>query len=109
MRTLPRGAPALQKLYEQINDTKDLTLLTISVDEEAGLVAPYMTEHKYTFPVLFGEDVVKAVNGHDGFGIPQNWFVTPAGKLETIQSGYGGDPDWQTIILGKLQELMKQK
>lgn len=101
--------PALQKLYEQINDTKDLTLLTISVDEEAGLVAPYMTEHKYTFPVLFGEDVVKAVNGHDGFGIPQNWFVTPAGKLETIQSGYGGDPDWQTIILGKLQELMKQK
>jgi thiol-disulfide isomerase/thioredoxin len=101
--------PALQKLYEQIKDSKDLTLITMSVDEEAGLVAPYMTEHKYTFPVLFGSDVVKAVNGHDGFGIPQNWFVTPAGKLETIQSGYGGDPDWQTIILGKLQELMKQK
>jgi hypothetical protein len=35
--------------------------------------------------------------------------VTPAGKLETIQSGYDGDPDWQTTILGKLQEMMKQK
>jgi thiol-disulfide isomerase/thioredoxin len=102
--------PVLQKLYEQIKDKTALTLLSISVDEEAGLVAPYMSEHKYTFPVLFaGDAVVKAVNGHDGFGIPQNWFVTPAGKLETIQSGYGGDPDWQTIVLGKLQELMKEK
>jgi thiol-disulfide isomerase/thioredoxin len=100
--------PALQKLYEQVKDSKDLTLLTISVDEEAGLVAPYMTQYKYTFPVLLGGDaLVKGVNGHEGFGIPQNWFVTPAGKLETIQSGYGGDPDWQTTILGKLQDLLK--
>jgi hypothetical protein len=68
-----------------------------------------MAEHKYTFPVLFGTEVVKAVMGPDGFGIPENWFVTPAGKLETMQLGYGADPNWQTTITGKLQELVKQK
>jgi thiol-disulfide isomerase/thioredoxin len=101
--------PEFQKLYEKLKDNKDVTVLSISVDEESGLVAPYMAEHKYTFPVLFGADIVKAVMGPDGFGIPQNWFVTPAGKLETIQLGYGGDPGWKGIITAKLEELMKPK
>jgi thiol-disulfide isomerase/thioredoxin len=47
--------PALQKLYEQIKDSKDLTLLTISVDEEAGLVAPYMTEQGTRSPSYSAE------------------------------------------------------
>jgi len=101
--------PEFQKLYEKLKDNKDVTVLSITVDTEAGLVAPYMAEYKYTFPVLFGTEVVKAVMGEDGFGIPENWFITPAGKLETIQLGYGGDPNWQNIITGKLQELTKQK
>jgi thiol-disulfide isomerase/thioredoxin len=97
--------PQFQKLYEQLKDSKDVTVLSFSVDSESGLVAPYMAAHRYTFPVLFGTDVVKAVMGPDGFGIPQNWFVAPSGKLETIQLGYGGDPNWLATITGKLREM----
>jgi thiol-disulfide isomerase/thioredoxin len=58
--------PALQKLYEEFKNGKEFTLPSINVDEKAGLVAPYMA---------------------DGFGIPQNWFLIPGGKLATIQQG----------------------
>jgi len=101
--------PQLQKLYEKLKDRSDVAILSISVDEEAGLVAPYMAEHRYTFPVLLGKDVVNAVVGTEGFGIPQNWFVSPAGKLEAIQIGYGGDAKWESLITGKIDELTKTK
>jgi thiol-disulfide isomerase/thioredoxin len=97
--------PELEKLYQKVKDRKDVAVLTVNVDEEAGLVAPYMTEHKYTFPVVLGKDLVSAVTGSDGFSIPQNWLIAPGGKLETIQSGYGSEPEWQNIILSKLQEI----
>jgi hypothetical protein len=64
-----------------------------------------MAEHKYTFPVVLGKELVDSVMGQDGSGIPQNWIVSPTGKLETIQFGYGGDPNWQTVILSKLQGM----
>jgi thiol-disulfide isomerase/thioredoxin len=97
--------PELQKLYEKVKDRKDIAVLSVNVDEEAGLVAPYMAEHKYTFPVVLGKDLVDAVMGHDGSGIPQNWLISPAGKLQNIQLGYSADPNWQNAIFNKLQEM----
>ena len=64
-----------------------------------------MAEHKYTFPVVLGKDLVDAVVGPDGFGIPQNWLLSPTGKLESIQLGFGGEPGWESLISGKLQEM----
>ncbi len=102
--------PALEKLYQKLKDRKDIAVLSVSVDEQAGLVAPYMAEHKYTFPVVLGKDLVDAVMGIGGAGIPQNWLISPTGKLETIQLGYGAEPDWQNLISSKLQEMtMKPK
>jgi hypothetical protein len=53
--------------------------------------------------------VVNSVVGTEGFGIPQNWFVIPAGKLAAIQIGYGGDIKWESLITSKLDELAKTK
>jgi thiol-disulfide isomerase/thioredoxin len=97
--------PELEKLYEKVKGRKDIAVLSVSVDEEAGLVAPYMAEHKYTFPVLLGKDLVDAVMGSDGFGIPQNWLISPAGKLENIELGYGAEPGWESLLYNKLQEM----
>jgi hypothetical protein len=49
-----------------------------------------------------------AVNGHDGFGIPQNCLVTSA-TLRPYKVATAAILTLQTIILGKLQELMKEK
>ena len=43
--------PHFQKLYERTKDRSDLALFTFNIDEELGLVEPFLKEHNYTFPV----------------------------------------------------------
>jgi|HubBroStandDraft_6_1064221.scaffolds.fasta_scaffold2776490_2 hypothetical protein len=96
-------------MYEKVKDRGDITVLSLNVDEEAGLVAPYMTDNHYTFPVVLGKDVLRAVSGEDGVAIPQSWFVVPSTRLAMLQLGYGADPKWQETMIGKLDELLKGK
>jgi thiol-disulfide isomerase/thioredoxin len=44
--------PKLEKLYEKVKDRSDLQILTLTIDEDLGAVAPFMKEKGYTFPVL---------------------------------------------------------
>src|SRR5262249_3527768 len=41
-----------QKLYEKLKDRPDVSVMSFNVDEDLGKVAPYVAEHKYTFPVM---------------------------------------------------------
>jgi thiol-disulfide isomerase/thioredoxin len=100
--------PEFQKLYEKLKDRKDIAMLTLNVDDEAGLIAPYMTEKHYTFPVLLGNWLLEAVSGESGITIPQNWLVTPAAKLESLQIGYGGEPQWQSMMIEKLEKMLNR-
>jgi thiol-disulfide isomerase/thioredoxin len=100
--------PEFQKLYDKLKDRTDVAVLSFSVDEDIGKVAPYMKEHKYTFPVLLGKDLVDAVSSSSGYTIPQNWFVNSQGKLEWVQIGFDSDPKWQETTLAKLQEVVKE-
>jgi thiol-disulfide isomerase/thioredoxin len=72
--------PEFQKLYDKLKDRKDVAVLSVSVDESVGLVAPYMKENHYTFRVVFNKDLMEATGVEAG--IPQNWFLSTAGKLE---------------------------
>jgi len=64
-----RELPHVQKLYESLKARPDLQIITFNVDEDLGLVAPYLKEKGYTFPVLPAHNLV---NGKfDLFGIPQ--------------------------------------
>ncbi len=97
--------PEFQKLYEKLKDRNDVVVLSLNVDDDLGKVEPYMKENKFTFPVLLGRDLVDAVV--PALAIPRNWFITPAGKLEWEQVGYGPNSQWQDMILAKLEELLK--
>ena len=44
--------PKLEKLYRRTKDRTDVQILTLTIDEDVGLVAPFMKEKGYTFPVL---------------------------------------------------------
>jgi len=96
-----------QKLYEKLKDRKDIALLSLNVDDSVGLVAPYMTENHYTFPVILGKDLMEATGVENA--VPQNWFFTPAAKLEATQFGYVASPQWESTMIGKLEELLKAK
>jgi hypothetical protein len=82
-------------------------LLSLNVDDSVGLVAPYMAENHYTFPVILGKDLMEATGVENA--VPQNWFLNPAARLEATQLGYAPSPQWESTMIGKLEELLKAK
>jgi thiol-disulfide isomerase/thioredoxin len=95
--------PKLQKLYEQLNGRSDIQLLTFDIDEDLGLVAPYLKDKGYTFPVLPAYSLVS--NLFDAYGIPQNWTVDPKGNWQWTQLGYGAEDNWVQVMIEKLDSV----
>jgi thiol-disulfide isomerase/thioredoxin len=98
--------PHLQKLYEKVKDRADLQILTLNIDEDPGVVAPFVKENNYTFPVL---PAYAFVYGIDLVGIPQNWIVDSKGEWR-----WTGGPDltnreWESAILKKLESASSGK
>ena len=95
--------PQLQKLYEQTKSRKDLQILTLNIDEDPGLIEPFMKEKGYTFPVVPAYSYV--VNLLNGFAIPQNWVLDAKGQWDWTQVGYGSDDTWVKDMLAKLDAV----
>lgn len=94
--------PELEKLYEQAKGRTDIQILTFNLDEDEGLVAPFVKEKGYTFPVL--PAYAYTVNLLDGFAIPQNWVINPQGSWQWRQIGFGsGDDHWSKDMIVKLE------
>ena len=83
--------PHLQKLYDRLKDRKDVVVFSLNVDENPGLIEPFLKENSFTFPVVpafaYVEDFLKLLS------IPRNWILTPDGALKTEEIGFGGDGD----------------
>lgn len=97
--------PHFQKLYEKVKDRADFQILTFNIDEDLGLVEPFMKEKGYTFPVLPAYSLV--VNLLDGFAIPQNWVVDPRGMWRWTQIGFSAAPDWADDMIQRLESVKK--
>ncbi len=94
--------PHLEKFYEKVKDRKDIQILTFDLDEDLGVLAPYLKEKGYTFPVLPAFSTV--VSLLDGFAIPQTWVVDPQGVWQSKQVGFSGgsDADFEKEMLQRL-------
>jgi thiol-disulfide isomerase/thioredoxin len=96
--------PYVQKLREQLKDRKDVVVLTLNIDEEVGLVQPFMKEFKYNFPVLLGQTYA---DGQGVNSIPRNWVVSLDGKIMFDGIGFGNNgEDWMkkaTEIIDKVK------
>jgi len=97
--------PHLQKLYASVKDRPDVQIITLNIDEDLGLVEPFMKEKGYTFPVLPAFSLVTTLL--DGFAIPQNWIVDPHGVWRWTQIGYGGEPDWIEAMIQRMESVKK--
>ncbi len=96
--------PKLQTLYEQTKERKDLQILAFNVDEGLGMVAPFLKEKGYTFPVVAAYEFVSA--NVDYLAVPQNWLVDPKGAWRWTQMGFdAAEPDWTEAMLKKLESL----
>ncbi|MBI3280433.1 MAG: TlpA family protein disulfide reductase [Acidobacteria bacterium] len=94
--------PHFQELHEKTRERTDVQVISFNVDEEMGLVEPYMKENKYTFPALLAYGFVRGL--FDGYGIPQNWVVNPQGKWIAAQIGFdASDADWVGSMIQRLE------
>ncbi len=95
--------PLLQKLYEQIKNRSDIAILTLNLDEDPGLIEPFVKEKGYTFPVLLAYSFLS--NKLDVNSIPRNWLVDANGKWQWEQIGFNsGESDWGKSMLARLED-----
>ncbi|MDR3717539.1 MAG: TlpA disulfide reductase family protein [Bryobacteraceae bacterium] len=93
--------PRLQKLYEQVKDRADLQILTLTIDEDPGVVAPFLKEKGYTFPVLPAYGFVTELL--DLVAIPQNWIVDAKGEWRWTGAPDAPDAEWGAAMLKQLE------
>jgi thiol-disulfide isomerase/thioredoxin len=95
--------PQLEKLYESVKDRPDIQILTFNVDEDLGLVQPFIMARGYKFPVLPASSLVE--NILDLVAFPQNWVVDPNGVWRWTQLGFNGAPDWVKSTIQRLEAV----
>ena len=100
--------PHLQKLHEKVKDRKDVQIISFNVDDNIGILGPFVKEKKLTFPViparLLMDDLVPML------GIPLNWIVDGEGVVRFESVGFGGDGDrWIEELMQTIDKVSKAK
>jgi hypothetical protein len=95
--------PRLQKLIEQYKDRPEVQFVTLNMDENPGLIEPFLNEKKLVLTVLpaytYVEDTLK-VNG-----IPQNWIVDSTGVVKLKGIGYDATEKWETGMMEAIEKV----
>jgi thiol-disulfide isomerase/thioredoxin len=102
--------PELQKLHQRLRDRKDVVLLTLNVDTDLGLVAPFLANKKYSFPALLADAYIRDL-WKDSVSIPRNWILDRAGVVRYEQMGF--DPKardtWVDGVMKLIDGLAQEK
>jgi thiol-disulfide isomerase/thioredoxin len=96
--------PALERLYRETRGRADIQIVTFDIDDDLGLVAPFMKEKGYTFPVIPAQRLVNDLL--DVVGIPQNWIIDPRGVWrQTFRPPIEG---FSADVLKRLEAVRKE-
>jgi thiol-disulfide isomerase/thioredoxin len=98
--------PNLQNLYEHIAQRSDIQILTFDMDEDLGLVGPYLKDKGYTFPVIPAYSLVNNLL-EGSVSLPQSWIVDSEGNWRWTQKGYGAESNWQQVMMQKLESAKR--
>jgi len=95
--------PRLQKLIEQYKDRKDIVFLSLNMDDNPGLIDPFMAGQKLTLIVLpaynYVSDTLKVEF------VPQNWIVSPDGVIRLKGVGYDFTERWEQGIKDAIEKV----
>lgn len=97
--------PFVQELHLQLARRPELQVITLNLDSDPGLVAPYVDEHRLGFPVLFGESYFNSLEVSRA--VPQSWIVDVQGVIRRGQTGFlpGEGPGWAAEALLQMEEV----
>lgn len=76
--------------------------MTLNMDDNPGLIDPFLKEHKLDLTVLpaysYVEDTLKV------FGIPQNWIVDENGVIKLKGVGYDATEKWEAGMTDAIEK-----
>jgi thiol-disulfide isomerase/thioredoxin len=93
--------PHIQDLYARLGSSPDLQILTLNIDDDLGIVEPYLKENNFKFPVLPANGFVFNLS-EGSVGIPQIWIIDANGKWQWTESGFALT-DWEETLMSKLK------
>ena len=77
-------------------------MITFNVDDNAGLVAPFLKENGYTFPVISASFLVESMI--PVVAVPRSWIIDASGVLRFEAVGFGGDGEaWTKQVIQALE------
>jgi len=94
--------PYIQKVYDRVKDRKDLQVVTISVDDNPGLIEGYLKETGFTFPVLVSRDLAEKI--FPVIMLPQTWIVDSRGRRSSDRV-VGASDDWVTSTITQMEKV----
>jgi peroxiredoxin len=77
--------PAMERLYRQHKEA-GFTLIAVSVDADPKKVAPFVTEHKLTFPIGL-DPRMEMANSYGVRALPSSFIVGRDGNLAALAIG----------------------
>jgi peroxiredoxin len=77
--------PAMERLYRQHRD-RGFELIAVSVDADPKKVAPFVTEHKLTFPIGL-DPRMEMANSYGVRALPSSFIVARDGNLAALAIG----------------------
>jgi thiol-disulfide isomerase/thioredoxin len=94
--------PYVQKLYDQVRASADFAVITLNMDDNTGLIAPFMKQSGYTFPALPALEYEREFGL--GLGLPRTWIVNAEGTLVQQRLGAGLSDRWVDDMLALMQK-----
>jgi thiol-disulfide isomerase/thioredoxin len=96
--------PLLEKLYEQTKDRRDIRIITMNVDQDSALIAPFLRENKLSFPTLPAKSFVDGFAGP--LSIPTTWISDRTGTIRVQIVGFSGSSsDWVSQTLKQIESV----
>jgi len=95
--------PAVQNIFDQLKDRKDVQLLTVTVDEDSTWAIRFAERQNYTFPIIaMASANVDQMVGVEG--VPRTWIVDQTGSVRFETIGFDRAL-WPTHILRQLEKV----
>jgi hypothetical protein len=93
----------LQRLIEKYKDRPNVQFLTLNMDENPGLVTPFLTEHHLSLIVLSAYSYVTDTLKVEG--IPQNWILDSQGVVRLKGIGYDSTEKWEAGMTDAIEKI----
>lgn len=99
-----RELPHFQELYESLSEDEEVAVVAVSVDEARGLVQPFITEGKYTFPVGYDDGVAATLSVPP---VPSMFIIDPAGNIRLRINGFSGADSFVSDVTALVEKYKK--